>query len=122
MALDVVVPVHDVLAARYRVLPQTQRLPWRVLPIVVKVDDVGAARMTPATQYGIVLTEVSRVRDNCDRNADGFDKPPAHLQGVVGAATIVDENNLVTAGDVECFDVADDALYGARGVVHRDDE
>src|SRR3989337_2152200 len=77
--------------------------------------------MSPAGQYGVVLTEVPRVLDQCDGNSRARHQFTADLHRPVVAA-IVDEDDFVSAVNAEGLDVMDQRRNGFRGVVHGDDE
>ena len=121
VTLDLVVPEHDVEPFALRVLPQPHRLTRRILPIVIEVDDVGAARVAPAAQDGVVLAEVPRVLDEGDGDARRADEVPAHVRGGVGTS-VVDQDDLVPALDRQRLDVVHERRDGGGAVVQRDHE
>ncbi len=121
MALDLVVAEDDVEPLALRVLPQPHRLGRRILPVVVQVDDVGAAGVAPAGQDGVVLAEVPGVLDERDRDAGGAHEVAADRARRVGAA-VVDEDDFVPALDLEGLDVVHQGRDGRGAVVQRDHE
>jgi hypothetical protein len=79
---------------------QAHHLLWRVLQVVVHSDDMGAAGVPQACHHRIVLPKIPRKTDERDGHTRPVDERAAHFEVVVGAA-IIDEDNLVTAGDRE---------------------
>jgi hypothetical protein len=79
---------------------QAHHLLWRVLQVVVHSDDMGAAGVPQACHHRIVLPKIPRKTDERDGHTRPVDERAAHFEAVVGAA-IIDEDNLVTAGDRE---------------------
>src|SRR4051812_4296797 len=122
MLLLSVVAEHDVEPILLRMPPQADRLRWRVLPIIVKVDEIRTARVSPTGQHGVVFTEVTGMLDQRDRHV--WVRVPhevaAHRASVVAAA-IVYQDDLVSAFDREPLDVFDQAANRRGASVQRND-
>ena len=93
----------------------------RILPVVIQIHDVRAARVAPAGEHGVVLAVVARVFDQGDGDLAGADELPAHVAGGLVAA-VVHENDLVPAVDLQRLDVVDDGRDRRRAPVQRNDE
>src|SRR3954454_9217253 len=100
MLLLPVVAEDHVEAASSRFLPEALCLRRRILPVVVEIDDVRAARVAPTCEDRVVLAEIARVLDERHRHPGMPQQPASHLARAVGAS-VVDENDLVPAFDVE---------------------
>ena len=103
------------------VTPQPHRLGWWILPVVVKVDDVGATRMPPAGEHRIVLAVVPRMLNERDRHLRVADERAAHLAGRIATA-VVDQNDFVPALDRERLDFAHHRADGLAAAVERNHE
>ena len=121
MLLDLVVAKHHIKTLAAGMLPEPHRLTRRILPIVIEIDDVRAPGVAPAGEDGVVLTEVARVLDERDRDASGAHEVAADLGRAIGTA-VVDEDDFVSALDLERLDVMDEGGDGRRAVVQRDHE
>jgi hypothetical protein len=104
-----------------RVPPQADGLRRRILPVVVEVHDVGAARVPPAGDDGVVLAEVARMLDERHRHACRLHQRTAHLARGVAAA-VVHEDDLVAAGDRQRLDLANDPANRLGAVKQGNDE
>ena len=71
MLFHLVMSEHDVEPLAEGMLPQSNPLGRRVLPVVVQVDDVLALCVTPACQYCVVLAEISSSVKEFFRNEGG---------------------------------------------------
>ena len=102
-------------------LPQAHRLTRRVLAIVVEIDDVRATGVPPACQDRVVFAEVSGMLDDRDGNAGRAHELPAHRERVV-PATVVHQDDFMSAVDLELLDIAYQRANGRCRVVHGHDE
>ena len=116
------VVTEDHIEAGYPGLfPQALRFRRWILPIVVQVDDVGAARVAPAGQHGIVLAKIARMLHERDRHLRPVHQPAHDLAGTVATA-VVHQDDLVTALNVQRLDVADHGGNRLGALVERDHE
>ena len=80
---------------------------------------MGAAGVPQAYHHRIMLPKIPRKTDERDGHTRPVDERAAHFEAVVGAA-IIDEDNLVTAGDREFLERTNQLGDGARPVVDWD--
>jgi hypothetical protein len=68
-----------------------------------------------------MLTVVARKIDDGDRNARAFGNYAAHGEAVVRAA-VIDQHDLVPAGDPQPFERGDDLADAVSPAIDRDDD
>ena len=101
-------------------LPEPHRFARRILAVIVQIDDVRAARVTPAGEHRVVLAEIPRVLDERDRQRGAVRTSSRQTLHRVVDAAVVDEHDLVPALDVELFDVVDQRRDRLGAVVKRE--
>ena len=69
-------------------LPEPHRFVRRILTVVIEVDDVSAARVTPAAEHRVVLAEIARVLDERDRHPGPAHELAADLARAIRAAVV----------------------------------